>query len=73
MDLSHIPVIFLTAKNDIDSKINGLKIGAEAFVLQPMQFQQYLLLQVLPPPPPVIRRNQEFSLHKYHGLEDKYP
>ena len=30
MDLSHIPVIFLTAKNDIDSKINGLKIGAEA-------------------------------------------
>ena len=30
MDLSHIPVIFLTAKNDIDSKINGMKIAAEA-------------------------------------------
>ena len=24
LELSHIPVIFLTAKNDIDSKINGL-------------------------------------------------
>ena len=28
MDLCHIPVIFLTAKNDLESKINGLKIGA---------------------------------------------
>jgi len=39
MDLSHIPIIFLTAKNDIDSKINGLKIGAEAYVEKPLLFQ----------------------------------
>ena len=38
MDLSHIPIIFLTAKNDIDSKINGLKIGAEAYVEKPFSF-----------------------------------
>ena len=35
MELSHIPIIFLTAKNDIDSKINGLKYGAEAYVVKP--------------------------------------
>ena len=34
-DLCHIPVIFLTAKNDLESKINGLKIGAEAYVEKP--------------------------------------
>ena len=28
IDLCHIPVIFFTAKNDLESKINGLKIGA---------------------------------------------
>ena len=46
MDLSHIPVIFLTAKNDIDSKINGLKYGAEAYVEKPFSFN-YLKEQVL--------------------------
>lgn len=35
IDLCHIPVIFLTAKNDLESKINGLKIGAEAYVEKP--------------------------------------
>ena len=38
MELSHIPIIFLTAKNDIDSKINGLKYGAEAYVEKPFSF-----------------------------------
>ena len=46
MDLSHIPIIFLTAKNDIDSKINGLKYGAEAYVEKPFSFN-YLKEQVL--------------------------
>ena len=46
MDLSHIPVIFLTAKNDIDSKINGLKIGAEAYVEKPFSFN-YLKTQIV--------------------------
>ena len=41
-----IPIIFLTAKNDIDSKINGLKYGAEAYVEKPFSFN-YLKEQVL--------------------------
>lgn len=46
MDLCHIPFIFLTAKNDLDSKINGLKIGAEAYVEKPFSFN-YLRTQIL--------------------------
>lgn len=46
IELSHIPIIFLTAKNDIDSKINGLKYGAEAYVEKPFSFN-YLKEQVL--------------------------
>lgn len=45
IDLSHIPIIFLTAKNDLDSKINGLKHGAEAYVEKPFSFN-YLKEQV---------------------------
>ena len=46
IDLCHIPVIFLTAKNDLESKINGLKIGAEAYVEKPFSFN-YLKTQIL--------------------------
>lgn len=45
MELSHIPFIFLTAKDDLDSKINGLKIGAEAYVEKPFSFD-YLQNQI---------------------------
>ena len=38
MELSHIPFIFLTAKDDLDSKINGLKIGAESYIEKPFSF-----------------------------------
>lgn len=46
MELSHIPFIFLTAKNDLESKINGLKAGAEAYVEKPFSFS-YLRTQIL--------------------------
>jgi len=46
INLCHIPVIFLTAKNDLESKINGLKFGAEAYVEKPFSFN-YLKTQVL--------------------------
>lgn len=46
IELSHIPIIFLTAKNDIESKINGLKYGAEAYVEKPFSFS-YLKEQTL--------------------------
>jgi signal transduction histidine kinase/DNA-binding response OmpR family regulator len=46
MEFSHIPFIFLTAKNDLDSKINGLKIGADAYVEKPFSFS-YLEAQIM--------------------------
>lgn len=45
IELCHIPVIFLTAKNDLDSKINGLRLGAEAYVEKPFSFN-YLATQI---------------------------
>ena len=34
-DHSHIPVILLTAKNTIQSKVQGLEMGAEAYIEKP--------------------------------------
>ena len=45
INLCHIPIIFLTAKNDLDSKINGLRFGAEAYIEKPFSFN-YLKTQV---------------------------
>lgn len=45
IQLSHIPVVFLTAKNDVASKIEGLRAGAEAYVEKPFSFE-YLLNQI---------------------------
>lgn len=46
INLCHIPVIFLTAKNDIDSKIMGLKVGAESYIEKPFSFE-FLKNQIL--------------------------
>lgn len=46
IELCHIPVIFLTARNDLESKIQGLRAGAEAYVEKPFSFN-YLKTQVL--------------------------
>lgn len=35
MEYSHIPVILLTAKNTLQSKIEGLEIGADAYIEKP--------------------------------------
>ncbi|MBQ8424327.1 MAG: response regulator [Coprobacter sp.] len=45
IEYSHIPVILLTAKNDLDSKVKGVKIGAEAYIEKPFSFE-YLLAQI---------------------------
>src|SRR5688500_13334136 len=34
-EYSHIPVILLTAKNTIQSKIEGLELGADAYIEKP--------------------------------------
>lgn len=46
INTSHIPVIFITAKNDLDSKIKGLKYGAEAYIEKPFSIK-YLKQQII--------------------------
>ncbi len=45
IEFCHIPVVLLTAKSDQGSKIEGLKIGADAYIEKPFSFQ-YLLAQL---------------------------
>ena len=45
IELSHIPVILLTAKNDLDSKVQGLKMGADSYIEKPFSFK-YLVAQI---------------------------
>ena len=39
LNSSHIPVILLTAKTDIDSQIHGLKTGADDYITKPFNSQ----------------------------------
>ena len=38
-ELSTIPILIVTAKNDLDSKIKGLQLGAEAFIEKPFSLK----------------------------------
>jgi two-component system, cell cycle response regulator len=44
-ELSHIPVILLTAKNTIQSKVEGLELGADAYIEKPFS-KEHLLAQM---------------------------
>lgn len=44
-DFSHIPVILLTAKNTLQSKIEGLKLGADAYIEKPFS-PEHLQVQI---------------------------
>jgi len=45
LDYSHIPVILLTAKNSLQSKIEGLELGADAYIEKPYS-PEYLHAQI---------------------------
>ena len=45
IEFCHIPVILLTAKNDLESKIQGLEAGADAYIEKPFSFK-YLLTRI---------------------------
>ncbi|MEP6684035.1 MAG: two-component regulator propeller domain-containing protein [Parafilimonas sp.] len=45
IEYSHIPVILLTAKNTITSKIQGLETGADAYIEKPFVLE-YLVAQI---------------------------
>ncbi|MEO1262864.1 MAG: ATP-binding protein [Bacteroidota bacterium] len=40
---SHIPIILLTAKADVDSRISGLKKGADAYLSKPFEQEELLV------------------------------
>lgn len=44
-DYTHIPVILLTAKNTLQSKIEGLKLGADAYIEKPFS-PEHLRVQI---------------------------
>lgn len=39
---SEIPVIFITAKQDVMDKVNGLKLGAEDYIVKPFETMELL-------------------------------
>ena len=57
--MKHIPIIFLTARNETDDRIKGLKAGADDYISKPFDMQE-LLLRV----DKVLMRNQQSSVDK---------
>ncbi len=45
VEYSHTPVILLTAKNSIQSKVQGLELGADAYIEKPFS-KEHLLAQI---------------------------
>lgn len=43
MQQNHIPVIYLTAKADVGSKIKGLRAGAEDYIVKPFEVLELLV------------------------------
>ena len=45
IEYNHIPIIFLTAKNTLHAKIEGLEVGADAYIEKPFAIE-YLKAQI---------------------------
>lgn len=62
------PIIFLTAKNNVQDKIEGLKLGADDYITKPFDLEE-LLLRIQN----VLKRNypkkNELSVFKFDGCE----
>ncbi|MDC1106040.1 two-component regulator propeller domain-containing protein [Prolixibacteraceae bacterium] len=60
--ISHIPIILLTAYNNPKNTLNGYKLGANAYVPKPFQFD--LLMSVIT----TQLRNREFVKRRYQNF-----
>ena len=60
---SHIPIILLTAKAEIQDKISGLKHGADAYLIKPFNVEE-LLVQV-----ENLIRTREILIDKFRKFE----
>ena len=67
---SHIPIIILTAKADIESKIEGLQQGADVFLQKPFHREELLvrIKKLLE-----LRKNLQIYCLKNLGLHDHRP
>ena len=63
MELSHIPVVLLTAKTTVEAKVEGLRSGADAYIEKPFSIDQ-LHLQI----ENLFRLRQQF--HKRMGAAE---
>ncbi len=68
MELCHIPVIFITAKNDLDTKLKGLSMGAEAYIEKPFS-AKYLRQVILSLLENRKRERESFSKKPFFGMD----
>lgn len=63
---SHIPVVMLTAKADVDSRLEGLDKGADAYLAKPFSEKELFI---------ILRNLVEVrkKLHKRYGRVDRLP
>ena len=54
----HIPVIFLTARNSVDDKVKGLRMGAEDYIVKPFD-----ILELIARIETVLRRYHKQERH----------
>lgn len=72
-----IPVIFLTAKQDVMDKVNGLKMGAEDYIVKPFESMELLArIEVVlrryqkETPSVLVYRNLLVDVEKHEVLKD---
>ena len=62
------PIIFLTAKNNVQDKIEGLKLGADDYITKPFDLEE-LLLRIHNVLKRHTHQKQESSIFKFDGCE----
>lgn len=63
---SHIPIILLSSKSEIDDRISGLSKGADSYITKPFNKQE--LMAVIAN----LLSNRRILKGKYSGMQDKY-